>query len=193
MSISITTSNEIFENKQNLIIIFSAFSGEIESITKENYVFIYGNNELVGINIFNYKEDFKDISEGYHSFSDLNFNKISKKFPTEMKNVKNNSFFKTGLIENIENHPKSEKLKILSVKINNETLPIVTNLDNLKPGDYHLFATNKAFLATGMVITESKVMGSESKGMICSYKSLGIDKEGIIKIDNKNKLEEYTF
>ena len=76
MSISITTSNEIFDNKENLIIVFSSFSEEVESITKDNFVFIYGNNVLVGINIFNYKNEFKDIQEGYHNFSNINFDKI---------------------------------------------------------------------------------------------------------------------
>ena len=187
MSISITTSNEIFDNKENLIIVFSSFSEEVESITKDNFVFIYGNNVLVGINIFNYKNEFKDIQEGYHNFSNINFDKIVKKFPKEMSGVKNEPFLKIGLIKNIENHPKSEKLKILTVSINDNDLQIITNINNLKTGDKHLFAVNKAFLATGTAIKNSKVMGVESQGMICSYKSIGIDKEGIIIIKDSEE------
>ena len=193
MSISITTSNELFNNKKNLIIVFSSFSQKIKSISKDNYVFIYGNNNLIGINIFDYKNDFTDIKEGYHNFSNINFDKIVKKFPKEMKDFKNNTFLKIGLITKIEKHPKSEKLKILSVNINENILQIVTNIDYLMAGNKHLFAIERAFLASGTVIEKSKVMGIESQGMICSYRSIGIEKDGIILIKNNEKLEEFNF
>ncbi len=193
MSISITTSNELFNNKENLIIVFSSFSQKIKSIKRDNYIFIYGDNKLVGINVFDYKNDFIDIKEGYHNFSNINFDKIVKKFPKEMKDFKNDSFFKIGLISKIEKHPKSEKLKILSVDINKNIFQIVTNVDGLIVGNKHLFAMEKAFLASGIVIEKSKVMGIESQGMICSYKSIGIEKDGIILIKKNEELEEFNF
>ncbi len=193
MSISITTSNELFNNKKNLIIVFSSFSQKIKTISRDNYVFIYGDNNLIGINIFDYKNDFTDIKEGYHNFSNINFDKIVKKFPKEMKEFKNDSFFKIGLISKIEKHPKSEKLKILSVNINKDIYQIVTNIDGLMIGNSHLFAMEKAFLASGTVIEKSKVMGIESQGMICSYRSIGIEKDGIILIQKNEELDEFNF
>ncbi|MGL4252310.1 MAG: YtpR family tRNA-binding protein, partial [Metamycoplasmataceae bacterium] len=181
--------SKIFDEGNNLIIVFSAFSGEITSKIKENYVFIYGeDNSLLGINIFNYKNEFSDIKEGYHKFSDENFAKIAKKFPNEMKKTENKNFFVTAIVKEINNHPKNDRLKILLVETkDNKRLRIITNVVDLKIGSKYLFAIKNAFLATGMIIDETKIMGEQSQGMICSWKSLGIEKEGLIVIhDNKD-------
>ena len=104
------------------------------------------------------------------------------------------NFFRIGLIKTIKQHPKSDKLKVLNVKtFDNDDLTIITNLQDLKEGDKHLFAINDAFLATGIIINNSKVMGVESQGMICSYKSIGIEQEGIIYITNKEITDKYEF
>ncbi|MGL5617667.1 MAG: hypothetical protein ACRCWU_01270 [Metamycoplasmataceae bacterium] len=195
MSISLTNKNQIFNNGNNLIIILSAFSGEITSKIKESYVFIYGeNSNLLGINIFNYKNEFNDIKEGYHSFSDDNFKKIVKKFPSEMKFAKNNTFFRIGIVNEIKNHPKNNRLKILYVETKeSKELTIITNVGDLIVGGKYLFAIDNAILGTGMIIGESKIMGVQSQGMICSWKSLGIDKEGIIPMNDFNIGEEFNF
>ncbi len=194
MAISIVTSSEIFNYKQNIIIVFGSFSGETEVIKNDNFTFIYIDKILVGINIFDYEGELGEIKEGYHHFSNENFLKIVQKFPKEMSKVKNISFFRIGVITEIQNHPKSDKLKILTVETKEEAkINIITNLSNLKVGEKHLFATNGAFLATGMIINESKVMGAISQGMICSYKSIGVDKEGIILIEGQEVSEEYIF
>ncbi|MGL5590618.1 MAG: hypothetical protein ACRDCJ_01485 [Metamycoplasmataceae bacterium] len=189
MSISLTNKSKIFDEGNNLIIVFSAFSGEITSKIKENYVFIYGeDNSLLGINVFNYKNEFNDIKEGYHKFSDENFAKIAKKFPNEMKNAENKNFFVAAIIKEINNHPKNDRLKILLVETkDNKELKIITNVVDLKIESKYLFAVNNAVLATGMIIGETKIMGEQSQGMICSWRSLGIEKEGLILIqDNKD-------
>ncbi|MGL6124903.1 MAG: YtpR family tRNA-binding protein [Metamycoplasmataceae bacterium] len=194
MSISLLTENKIFDNKSNLIIIFSASSGEINFKTKEDFVFIYEGDDLVGINIFNYKKYYKDIKLGYHNFSNENFSKIVSKFSEEMKSAKNNSFFRIGIINEIKNHPQNNNLKILSVETRDEkNITIITNVPNLVPGNKHLFAINKAVLGNGMIIRESKIMGILSQGMICSWKSIGINKEGIIMIQDQSIDEEFDF
>lgn len=195
MSISLTTGNQIFDNDKNLIIVFNAYSGEITSKIKENYVFIYGENqELIGINIFDYKKDFKSIKKGYHVFSNKNFMKIVKKFPDEMKFIENNSFFAVGIINKIENHPKSSKLKVLYIETKNRgKIQIITNISNLNIGDKYLFALDNAFLGNGLVIKESQIMGIKSQGMLCSYKSIGVDKEGVILIKNQDEDEHFVF
>ncbi|MGL5732463.1 MAG: hypothetical protein ACRCXE_00095 [Metamycoplasmataceae bacterium] len=195
MSISLTNKSQIFNEGKNLIIVFSAFSGEITSKIKDNYVFIYGeDNKLLGINIFDYKKELNDIKEGYHSFSDDNFAKIAKKFPNEMKSTENNTFFRIGIVNEIKNHPKNDRLKILSIETKeNKELTIITNIGDLVVGNKYLFAINKAVLGTGMIIGESKIMGVQSQGMICSWKSLGIDKEGIISMQDLDINEEFNF
>ncbi|MGL5308448.1 MAG: hypothetical protein ACRC9F_00145, partial [Metamycoplasmataceae bacterium] len=181
--------------RNNLIIFFNAFSGEITSKIINNYVFIYGeNNNLLGINIFDYKNEFSDIEEGYHNFSDINFAKITNKFPNEMKNYNNDSFFRIGIIHEIENHPKNENLKVLKVETrDNNELIIITNRKDLNVGNKYLFAINQAILGTGIIIKESKIMGIQSQGMLCSWKSLGINKEGIIIINELDINEEFNF
>ncbi|MGL5205443.1 MAG: hypothetical protein ACRC7B_00820 [Metamycoplasmataceae bacterium] len=195
MSISLTNKSRIFNGGNNLIIVFGAFSEETIYKIKENYVFIYEkNNNLLGINVFNYKNEFNNIKEGYHNFSDDNFMKITKKFPIEMKSIKNNTFFRVGIIQEIGVHPKNDRLKILSVETkDNKKLMIITNIGDLKVGDKYLFAINKAILGNGMIIGESKIMGVQSQGMICSWKSLGIEKEGIISTKDLDINEEFNF
>ncbi|MDK2819957.1 MAG: hypothetical protein KFW07_03910 [Mycoplasmataceae bacterium] len=194
MSISITTSNEIFNNNQNLMIIFSAFDGEIRFEKRDDCLFIYNKDDtVIGINIFNYKSIFSDIVSGYHEFSDINFKKLVHKYPIEMHGVINTFNFKIGLITKIDTHPKSDKLKVLCVKTNDNEIKIVTNIMDLIKGNKYLFAMENTLLATGVIINKSKVMGVESHGMICSYKSIGINKEGIILIDNQDIKDRYEF
>lgn len=194
MSISITTSNKIFNNNQNLMIIFSAFDGEIKFEKRDNCLFIYDKNDvMIGINVFEYQNLFSDINLGYHEFSDANFMKLVNKYPIEMHGVKNNLNFKIGLVTKIDIHPKSDKLKVLSIKTDDKEIQIVTNITDLKKDNKYLFAMENTLLATGVVIKKSKVMGVESHGMICSYKSIGIDKEGIILISNQDIKDKYEF
>lgn len=199
MSISVTQTNNLFNNQKNLIIIFSTSnkalsnSNETEFLIKDNYVFIYENKTLIGINIFDYHKDFENIKKGYHNFSDNNFNKIVEKYPNEMKGAKNNKFLSIGLVKSMHEHDKNDKLKVLLIETEKSNLQIITNLSNLEVGKNYLFATNNAFLATGTTVYESKIMGIESQGMICSYKSIGIDREGIVEVEGRNIQEEFDF
>ena len=194
MSISIVTSSKIFNNKQNIIIIFGVFSGETKIVKNDNFTFIYANDTLVGINVFDYKKELETVEDGYHKFSNSNFLKISKMFPKEMSGVKNDSFLRIGLITEIKDHPKNNKLKTLTIELKEKReIIVITNLNNLEVGEKRLFAINGAFLATGIIIKESKIMGIDSQGMICSYKSIGINQEGIVLIENEKLSEEYIF
>ncbi len=197
MSISITKLNEIISKPADLMIIFRAsIDDKITTKSVDNYVFIYNKLELIGINVFNYQTEFNNIKEGYHRFSNDNFNKILEKYPKYMIGSKNSNTIKIGLIKEIKKHPKNNKLNILIVKTSDGNLQIISNLSNLVIGNKYLFALNGSFLATGVIIDDLKIMGIESQGMICSYKSIGIGEEGeegIIKITDKELNNEYEF
>lgn len=196
MAISITRTNNTFNNNHNLIIVLSSSNNEnykIKSVFKDNYVFIYENDVLVGINVFDYKNEFENINEGYHDFSTDNFNKIVEKFPEQMNGVKNNKFIVIGTIEKIVIHPKNDKLKILNIKTDKLNLQIITNVQNVKINNNYLFIINGGFSSTGIIIENSKIMGVESQGMICSYNSIGINKDGIVDVNDLKITDKYKF
>ena len=70
---------------------------------------------------------------------------------------------------------------------------IITNLKNIEQNKNYLFAIDGAITSSGLKIVESKISNTLSQGMIMSYKSLGIDKEGIVDCSYLSIEDEFQF
>lgn len=82
-----------------------------------------------------------------------------------------------GRIESIEKHPEADKLVITQTNIGTEVLQIVTGANNISVGDYVPVAKAGATLAEGLTISNGKLRGVESNGMLCSVEELGLSRE----------------
>ena len=78
-----------------------------------------------------------------------------------------------GQINELNNHPDADRLKIAAVDIGNEIIQIVTAADNVKK-DKIPVSLPGAVLFGGMKIKKGKLRGVESNGMMCSAVECGL-------------------
>lgn len=163
-----------------------------ENITKDNITILKCDGEIVGLNIFNPKLELKN---GMYSEDE----KVQE-YILEVANefVPENSFepqFIVGKIIECTDIPDTH-LHLCKVDIKSEILQIVCGAPNAKEGLSVVVATVGSFMPNGMQITEGKLRGFDSFGMLCSARELGIEKgifndTGIIELDaNKFKTGE---
>lgn len=74
-------------------------------------------------------------------------------------------------------HPNADKLSLCRVDNGTETFSIVCGAQNFKAGDTVVLAQIGAVLPGDFRIKKSKIRGSESFGMLCSEKELGLSDE----------------
>ena len=85
-----------------------------------------------------------------------------------------------GKIEQVEQHPDADRLRVMQVNIGTEErLQIVTAAANVQLGDVVPVALNGATLANDLKIKTGKLRGVESQGMFCSVEELGFAEEDI--------------
>ncbi len=194
MAITITNNHKFFKNNDSLSIIFKDLEEDKITLKKESdFVLIFSNNKIVGINILDYKKYFL-VKDGFHKISDEVRKKLLEKFNDYLSESDFDSFYQIGLVKEIQKHPTSDKLKVLKVEFkNNLERQIITNVQDVQQNRKYLFATPGSITFFGKRIIESKVMNVLSSGMIMSYKSLGIEKDGIIDCSNMSLDDEYVF
>jgi phenylalanyl-tRNA synthetase beta chain len=81
----------------------------------------------------------------------------------------------TGKLVEVGRHPGADKLSICGVDVGTEILQIVTGADNIRQGDIVPVALIGAKLPSGLEITESKLRGVASNGMLCSASELNME------------------
>lgn len=195
MAISITNSHNFFQNKKNISIIFKDFdqnNSNIKTIVKEDFILIFSNDKIVGINILNYEKYFQ-IKEGFHSLDNNIQTFLLNKFSNYLKQEDFDSFYKIGKVIETKQHSANPNLTILKVRFKFYEKQIITNLKNIEQNKNYLFAIDGAITSSGLKIVESKISNTLSQGMIMSYKSLGIDKEGIVDCSYLSIEDEFQF
>ncbi|MGA7827386.1 MAG: phenylalanine--tRNA ligase subunit beta, partial [Geobacteraceae bacterium] len=87
-----------------------------------------------------------------------------------------------AIVREKEQHPNADKLSLCRVDNGKEQLSIVCGAQNFKAGDTVALAQIGAVLPGDFRIKRSKIRGSESFGMLCSEKELGLadESEGIM-------------
>lgn len=116
--------------------------------------------------------DINDIDE--KTFADdmtLSGSKVES-WSTEGEELKN---IVVGQILSLERHPDSDHMWICSVDAGDDApIQIVTGAQNLKVGDYVPAALHNSVVHGGHKITNGKLRGVESCGMLCSLGELGL-------------------
>lgn len=166
----------------------------------EDVVFIYHDDNLVGINIFNFSKLIKIKSTGLIPLPNDQFidviNSRLKKFNFILP-YKKESGFKIGKIIELEEHPESSHLHLLKVDIGSEVLDIVCGASNVSIGVVVVVATIGTTMFDGSLIKKGKLLGYESYGMCCSERELNLtndqNKRGLLILDDTYKLGEDFF
>ena len=90
-----------------------------------------------------------------------------------------------GRVISAEQHPNADRLRLCSVDAGTgEPLQVVCGAPNVAAGAFYPFAPVGASLPGGITIRKAKIRGSESQGMLCSARELGLgrDHEGILEL-----------
>jgi phenylalanyl-tRNA synthetase beta chain len=82
-----------------------------------------------------------------------------------------------ALVQEKEQHPNADKLSLCRVNNGKELISVVCGAQNFKAGDRVALAQVGAVLPGDFRIKRSKIRGSESFGMLCSEKELGLADE----------------
>lgn len=194
MSVSITTKHKFFDNQNNALILFKdTFDDSFSVVTEGDFILILNQNKVVGINILNYKNYF-DLKEGYHLISNEVKDKLLQKFNKYLTKEDFDYFYQIGKVIEIKQHDNSDKLKVLTVLFNNDIKKqIITNVSSINLNQNYLFATNGTITFSGQKIIDTQVMKIKSEGMIVSYKTIGINKEGLVDCSNLSLQDVYVF
>ncbi|HEX6132594.1 MAG TPA: phenylalanine--tRNA ligase subunit beta [Longimicrobiales bacterium] len=84
-----------------------------------------------------------------------------------------------------ERHPNADRLSLCTVDAGVAApLQVVCGAANVKAGAYYPFAPVGASLPGGITIRKAKIRGTESQGMLCSERELGLgrDHQGILEL-----------
>src|SRR5699024_12492192 len=85
-----------------------------------------------------------------------------------------------GYVEECEQHPNADKLKLCQVNLGEEEhLQIICGAPNVAQGQKVVVAKPGAVLPGDFKIKKVKLRGDESNGMICSMSELGLDEKHI--------------
>ncbi|HOI15910.1 MAG TPA: phenylalanine--tRNA ligase subunit beta, partial [Geobacteraceae bacterium] len=82
-----------------------------------------------------------------------------------------------ALVEEKQQHPNADKLSLCQVNNGREVVSVVCGAQNFNAGDKVALAQVGAVLPGDFRIKRSKIRGSESCGMLCSEKELGLADE----------------
>lgn len=91
-----------------------------------------------------------------------------------------------GLIVETKKHPKSDKLNLCIVEIDNKRRTIVCGANNVRPKAKVIVALENAKMIDGRVIQYKELLGIVSEGMICAYNELTTRTEFLSEADKDN-------
>ncbi len=89
-----------------------------------------------------------------------------------------------GLVERVERHPNADRLTLCRVHNGRDIVEVVCGAPNVTAGTKYPYAPAGAVLPGGLKLTERKIRGVTSHGMLCSAQELGLgsDHEGIMEL-----------
>ncbi|MCU4706525.1 TyrS-associated PheT N-terminal domain-related protein TapR [Mycoplasma sp. CSL7503-lung] len=188
--------NVLNENFANTSIVFvNSNIKKINKIYGDKIVFFVDENKNVSsINILDNKKYFIENNNKFFRLSSEQINiikDVANKLGLVIKPIK---MFQYGKILKRTIHEKSNKLFVLEVNFNEEkTTQIITNTLDTLEGKVCVFARIGATTFSGLEILSGKVMNIESNGMVTSYKTLGIERDGLIFGDETQVGQEFDL
>lgn len=163
----------IFEKKDDLVILYDC------------------QNKIIGYNIFNAKNHFTSIKEGFIEVDEILVSELNKFLSLHQLDVIVHDFsskFIVGEIIELEPHPDSDHMHICKINLGNEVTQIVCGASNVELNKKVVVATLGAVMPSGLIIQHSVLRKVESNGMLCSAKELKLENsqstKGIILLDD---------
>ena len=143
----------------------------------KDVVYIYSNDELIGINIFNISLVMKIKSKGLIHFPNKIFIDIVNSLLKDDVKISYpvSSNYVIGRILSVEDHPESSHLKILKVDCKDEILSIVCGAYNCEVNRLGVVCKVGATLRNGEKLVVQNMLGEKSYGMMCSEKDLNLE------------------
>ncbi|EIE41145.1 TyrS-associated PheT N-terminal domain-related protein TapR [Mycoplasmopsis canis] len=176
--IIVNNINNFFKNSA-IVFVDSRINGK--NIVKSNDLvfFVDDKKRIQSINVLNsdkYNLNNKKFYTTYLNSLDLIKNEAEKNglvFEFSQK------FIYVKITKRIE-HPKSNKLFIITVNDGNKEFDLVTNTLDSEVGKVVVMALPGSVTFAGTKVLNGKIMDIESPGMLAGYKTLSINKEGLI-------------
>ncbi|WP_322935248.1 hypothetical protein RRG40_01360 [Mycoplasmopsis felis] len=157
-------------------------------------IFADDNNKINSINLLDNSILNIDNDKKYFALNDNQISILIKNLKQEHLIIEDNPKLIYGTIIKRTKHDKSDNLFVLSVDINkNEPIQIVTNSLDSQENKTLVLALPGTVVFNGSEILKNKVMDVDSYGMLTGYKTLGIDKEGLIFGDSSEKGKDFKF
>ncbi|EOA07165.1 Phenylalanine-tRNA ligase [Mycoplasma yeatsii 13926] len=175
----------VFYNKQfdTLLVSFSD-KPATDTETINNVVVLKNKDEVVGVNIFEVSKDIQ-IEDSFCSEKQEVVEYVEN-ILKDIYPVKQEKQFLIGKILSCE-AIEGTHLHLCEVDIKQEVLQIVCGASNARKGLLVVVATSGSWMPNGSLITEGKVKGIDSYGMLCSARELKLEKEsqGIIELGSE--------
>ncbi|AUM62947.1 YtpR family tRNA-binding protein [Spiroplasma monobiae] len=142
-----------------------------ETKKDNNCEILFHNNEVVGLNIFEFhsEENFFLEDKRLHEAIKPLLNKY-------FKNIEFEDQFIIAKVVEFEKIPNTHLSKC-KVSTGKEDLQIICGASNVREGLYTTLATIGSWMPDGSQINQGKLKGFDSFGMLCSSKELEIDDE----------------
>lgn len=142
---------------------------------------IYHQDTLIGINVYNPRSMFPDLTTGIiRRFSPAQFKTLQtilKPLEGQLTLPAFHSGFQVALVTEKNDHPDADALFVCQLNLGQRSIQVVTNSSKVKAGDNVIVALPGAMLADGQLVQEGMMMKVPSQGMLCSEKTLGITPE----------------
>ncbi|UWD34869.1 hypothetical protein NX779_03605 [Mycoplasma cottewii] len=175
----------VFYNKQfdTLLVSFSDKPATDTEIIN-NVVVLKNKNQVVGVNIFEVSKDIQ-IKDSFCSEKQEVVEYVENVLK-DIYPVKQEKQFLIGKILSCK-AIEGTHLHLCEVDIKQEVLQIVCGASNARKGLAVVVATSGSWMPNGSLITEGKVKGIDSFGMLCSARELKLEKEsqGIIELGSE--------
>lgn len=163
----------IFMHREFPNILMVKFSDELISSVKrlKDAVLLYNfESVLIGVNLLNApydKNGYTELDESIKSYIEARFSELNCDIEIDQK-----SYFISGRIIKVDPHPISDHLRICTVDIGDKAVSIVCSAKNANENMMVVVALPNAVLPDGTLISEGKVAGILSQGMLCSLSEI---------------------
>jgi tRNA-binding EMAP/Myf-like protein len=142
---------------------------------------IYHQDTLIGINVYNPRSMFTDLTTGIiRRFSPAQFKTLQtilKPLEGQLTLPAFHSGFQVALVREKNDHPDADALFVCQLNLGQRSIQVVTNSRKVKVDDKVIVALPGAMLTDGQLVQEGMMMKMPSQGMLCSEKTLGINPE----------------
>ena len=169
---------------------------QVESISRKDHVVqLFNGGEILGFNIFDSKL-FKTYPDGFiypepEVLNELNTylqaNNLDYNFSYNKKD-----YLQVAEVLKVDKVEGSDNLSLCKVLVKDQTYSMICGASNVKVGMKTIAALDKALLSDGTKISEGKVLGVYSQGMLCSLSELGLDPDkkfqGIVELSSDKEV-----